>query len=318
MIYQRLGRTGLKVSRLGLGSGGHTAFGQRIGMPEADVHRLVHRALDLGINYFDTAPPPVYLDSELILQRALKDVPRDRYLLSTKVTLVKDAAGTLATPREIIQSVENSLRRLDVSEIDLLLVGGFVSDETYRRIATDLLPTLHDLKQAGKVRYLGATEKSNMDGAHAWLTRVLQDDLVDAVMVAYNVMNQSAEREVFHLCRQNDVGTIIIYSVRNVFSRPDRLREVIAELKQQGLLAAEAVPDEAPLDWLLDEDVGSLVEAAYRFVSGHEAVSTIMTGTLNPHHLEQNVQTIQQPPLSAEKIERLRQLFGHIAEPIGN
>lgn len=57
MIYRRLGRTELEVSRPGLGSGGHTAFGQRIGMPESDIHRLVHRALDLGINYFDTAPP---------------------------------------------------------------------------------------------------------------------------------------------------------------------------------------------------------------------------------------------------------------------
>ena len=71
MIYQRLGRTELEVSRLGLGSGGHTAFGQRIGLPESDIHWLVDRALALGINYFDTAPPPTYLDSELFLRRAL-------------------------------------------------------------------------------------------------------------------------------------------------------------------------------------------------------------------------------------------------------
>jgi len=318
MIYRRLGRTELEISRMGLGSGGHTAFGQRIGMPESDIHRLVHRALDLGINYFDTAPPPTYLDSELILQRALKNIPRNRYLLSTKVPLVKDAAGTLATPQEIVDSVENSLRRLAVTEVDLLLVGGFVSGQTYQQIANELLPVLQKLQQQGKFRFLGATEKSSDDGAHQWLTRVLRDNLVDVVMVAYNLLNQSAEQKVFPLCQKHDVGVLNIFSVRNVFSQPNRLREVIADLKQRGLLAQDAVPDDDPLGWLLDDDVDSLVNAAYRFVISQPAVSTVMTGTLNLEHLEQNVKTIQKPGLSQEKLERLRHLFGHIAEPIGN
>jgi aryl-alcohol dehydrogenase-like predicted oxidoreductase len=200
----------------------------------------------------------------------------------------------------------------------LLLVGGYVSGQSYEQIVAELLPVLRKLQQQGKVRFLGATEKSSDDGAHHWLTRTLHDDLFEVVMVAYNMLNQSAEQEVFPLCQKNEVGVINIYSVRNVFSQPNRLREVMADLKQRHLLAQDAVPDEAPLDWLLDDEVDSLVNAAYRFVISQPAVSTVMTGTLNIEHLEENVKTVQKPGLSPDKLERLRQLFGHIAEPIGN
>lgn len=318
MHYSRLGRTNLRVSLMSLGSGGHDPFGQRHkGIPEADIHRLIHRALGLGVNLFDTAP--AYMDSELILGRALKHIPRDRYLLSTKVGLVKDAAGTeLATETEIVSSVEASLRRLNVDVIDILLVGGFVSEGTYGRIVADQMPVLRRLREAGKIRYLGATEKSSDDGAHTWLARSLQDDLFDVVMVAYNLINQSAEQTVFPLCRQHDVGVMAIYTVRSVFSNPQRLQEVIADLKARDLIAPDSLPEIDPLGWLLDDDTQNLIEAAYRFVAHHDAVSTVMTGTTNVHHLENNIAMIEKPPLPVEKIDRLRQLFGHIAEPVGN
>lgn len=318
MQYRSLGRTNEQVSLLGLGSGGHDPFGQRHkGIPESDIHRLIHRAYDLGVNLFDTAP--AYLDSELILGRALQAKPRDTYLLSTKVALVKDAAGTeLATEAEIVATVEASLRRMGVSEIDLLLVGGFVSAETYARIVNEQLPVLRRLQDAGKIRYLGATEKSSDDGAHEWLARGLQDDWFDVIMVAYNLMNQSAEHTVFPLCRQNDVGVMVIYTVRSVFSNPQRLREVIADFKERALIAPEALSDGEPLDWLLDEHTPSLIEAAYRFVAHHDAVTTVMTGTTSVTHLEANIVTMHKPPLPPEKINRLRQLFGHISEPVGN
>lgn len=318
MHYSRLGRTNLRVSLMGLGSGGHDPFGQRHkGIPEADIHRLIHRALGLGVNLFDTAP--AYMDSELILGRALKRIPRDRYLLSTKVGLVKDAAGTeLATEAEIVNSVEASLRRLNVDVIDLLLVGGFVSEGAYPRIVADQIPVLRRLKQAGKIRYLGATEKSSDDGAHTWLARSLQDDLFDVVMVAYNLINQSAEQTVFPLCRQKDVGVMAIYTVRSVFSNTQRLQEIIADFKARGLIPSDSLPETDPLGWLLDADTGSLIEAAYRFVAHHDAVSTVMTGTTNIQHLENNIAMIDKPPLPAEKIDRLRHLFGHITEVVGN
>lgn len=67
-------------------------------MPESEIHRLVRHAIDLGINHFDTAVPASYGDSELILGRALADVPRDRYTLSTKFGIVDEASGEAISP----------------------------------------------------------------------------------------------------------------------------------------------------------------------------------------------------------------------------
>jgi aryl-alcohol dehydrogenase-like predicted oxidoreductase len=274
---------------MGLGSGGHNVFGQAKGVPESEIHRLVHRALDLGINLFDTSPD--YRDSELILGRALKGIPRDRYILSSKVALVKSRdPDRLATPQQVIQSVESSLTRLQVDELDVLFMAGFVS--LYDQIVADLMPTLQKLCADGKFRYLGASEKSSDDGAHHWLVRVLQANLVDVVMVAYNMINQSAEKTVFPLCRQNDVGVLAIYTVRNVFSRPERLSEVIRDLKRRGILTANVLPDNNPLDWLRENQDDSLVSPAYRFVANNDAVTTVMTGTINPQHLEENVGSV--------------------------
>jgi L-galactose dehydrogenase len=317
--YRRFGRTQLQVSRMGLGSGGHNPFGQKTGIAEAEIHRLIQRALDLGINYFDTAPPPTYLESESILGRALRKTPRHRYIISTKVTLVDaEDPNKLMAPEEIEQSIDASLRRLGLEYIDIILLGGAVTPAVYAKIANELVPVLQRLRQQGKFRFLGATEKSALDGAHEWLQKGLGDNLFDVVMVAYNLINQSAERLVFPLCQQNDVGVINIFTVRNVFSRPQRLSEVIADLIDRGLVAPNAVPPADPLGWLLDGEGDSLVSAAYRFAAGSSAVSTVMTGTLNIAHLEDNIRKIELPPLSPEKMKRLRELFGKIAEPIGN
>jgi len=317
MIYRRFGRTELKISRLALGSGGPNQFGQKAGVPEQDIHRLVHGALDLGINFFDTSPG--YGESELILGRALKGIPRDRYLVSTKFGLAPAGRwDDIIAPNEVIATVENSLRRLQISEIDLLLVQHWPRWGVYRRIIEELWPTLTKLQEQGKIRYLGASEISRHDGSHQWLTRGLRDNLFDGVMVAYNMINQSAEREVFPLCQANDVGTQTIFVVRKVFNRPERLNQVVAELKRKEIVPPDSLPDDDPLGWLVKGGVSSLVSAAYKFCAGHEAVSTVMTGTINLAHLAENVEAISGDPLPSEDLERLRQVFGAVAEPIGN
>ena len=119
-------------------------------------------------------------------------------------------------------------------------------------------------------------------------------------MVAYNMINQCAEREVFPLCRKNDVGTTVVFAVRKTFNRPERLKQVIKGLKRRELIAPDAVSDEDPLGWLVKGDVHSPISAAYRFCASNEDVSTVMTGTINMDHLEENVQCILAGPLPQE------------------
>ena len=97
MEYRRFGRTGLSVSVMGLGSGGPSQLGQGSGVPEAEAAGVVRRALDLGINLIDTAAD--YRESEAILGRALRGVPRERYILCTKFSPVRRARrGAAAEP----------------------------------------------------------------------------------------------------------------------------------------------------------------------------------------------------------------------------
>ena len=141
MEYRRFGRTDLQVSAIALGSGGPNRFGQRVGIPEAHIHRLVRHALELGINLFDTSPG--YSDSELILGRALAGVARDRYHLSTKVVIDDAVTGEHPAPvQQVVASVEASLRRLRVDHVDVLLLAGWPQPGAYRRIIEETIPAL--------------------------------------------------------------------------------------------------------------------------------------------------------------------------------
>src|SRR5262245_49932733 len=115
MLYRPLGRTGLNVSILGLGTG--TRFGDPRNQTQDQATRLVRTALELGINYLDTAP--MYLEAESILGQALAGVPRASYVLATKF-FPMDKAGVPFTPEQLRLSVEQSLRRLRVESIDIL------------------------------------------------------------------------------------------------------------------------------------------------------------------------------------------------------
>lgn len=112
MQYRRFGRTDLQVSLVGLGSGGPSQLGQKSGVLEADAARVVRRALDLGINLIDTSA--AYGESEVILGRALKDVPRDRYVLATKFHGTgREAGGEELRPAgALTRSLDRSLQRL--------------------------------------------------------------------------------------------------------------------------------------------------------------------------------------------------------------
>src|SRR5688572_5432341 len=143
MRYRTLGRTGLEVSIMGMGTGGAgDPLGQQSGRTESDIHALLHRAFDLGINLYDTAPG--YLESEAILGRALKSLPRERVIVSTKIALAGGMPGQpmKTMPADDIEpAVDRSLQRLQLSCIDLMLVG-VAGPEHYDRFVSEQLPVL--------------------------------------------------------------------------------------------------------------------------------------------------------------------------------
>ena len=144
MEYRTLGRTGLQISLLGMGTGGHNCLGQTTDppRPREEIVRFLRQVFDLGVNLFDTAP--AYMDSEAILGQALVELPRDEVVISTKVGLASygpDREVVVATPEGIEASVEASLRRLQVEALDLVLVSVLAHNMLNQSAQQTVLPT---------------------------------------------------------------------------------------------------------------------------------------------------------------------------------
>ena len=152
MEYRTLGRTGLSVSLVSLGSGGPSQLGQNTSVPESEVHTLLHTALDMGINLIDTAAG--YGKSEEILGRALKTVDRNRYYIATKTRPVRE--NRILSASELAHQVETSLKRLQLETIDIFQFHGVQRNE-YDGVRDSLVSTAQKLKSQGKIRFIGIT-----------------------------------------------------------------------------------------------------------------------------------------------------------------
>ena len=313
MEYRTLGRTGLRVSVIGIGTGGPSNFGQSSGVPEEDVARMVGKALDLGINFFDTSA--AYRESEAILGRALEGVGRDRYILATKFQPRVDEEPVGADA--VTASVEHSLERLRTDAIDVLQFHG-VAPEHYREAVDQLMPAVIRLREQGKIRFVGISETYARDPKHEMIAEALADGHFDTAMVGYNLLSPTAEHEALPLCQAKDVGVICMVAVRRALSRPDVLLENLGDVRERGLIDRDSLPAEDPLGWLVKGQVASLPAAGYKFAAAHPAISTVLTGTARIAHLEANVDAILGPGLPDEDMARLHDLFGEVWEPLGN
>jgi aryl-alcohol dehydrogenase-like predicted oxidoreductase len=314
--YRQLGRTGIRVSLLGLGTGGANQFGQRRGGGIAEARTLVRTALDLGVNYFDTAH--AYGLSEELLGESLAGVPRSEYVLATKYTY-RDPAGALLSEAAVDGVIETSRRRLRVEALDVMQIH-VLKPGDYEAVLKQHLPVLVRARDQGRIRSIGVTESfAGDDPGHLTLLRLLRERVsdVEVVMVGYNVLHQNAEREVLPLARKAGVGVVVMAAVRRTLRSRPELETQIAELKAAGHIAPDAVPDEDPLGWLVSGGASSVQAACYRYTAEDPAISTVLTGTFDPAHLAENAAELEAGPLPAADRERLQSAFGHLAIGLG-
>ena len=312
MEMTTLGRTGARVSVAGLGCGGHSRLGLAKGKDEAHASRIVAEALDLGINFIDTARA---YGTEQAVGMGIAG-RRDQVFLSTKTAA--GARGQLLSAAELTESLEKSLNRLNTDYIDLFNLHG-VQLSQYRHCTEELVPEMQRQQQLGKIRFLGITEVFARDTGHTMLQRALPDDLFDVVMVGFNLLNPSARERVFPLTQKYDVGTQIMFAVRRALSQPDALQEVLATLMESGEVDASTLDGTDPLAFVTEHpEVNSLVEAAYRFCRHEPGADVVLTGTSDPDHLRDNVRAILSPPLPEDVQSRLRQIFGKVTSVSGN
>ena len=307
MEYRTFGRTGLRVSVAGMGAGGPSKLGKMTGRSEKESIAVVRRALELGVNYIDTAEA---YGTEEIVGRAIRDFSRDSLVIATKKNAFRE--GEPVPSREFAAGVEASLKRLGVETIDVFHFHG-ARLEQYQHICDELVPVLQKMQQSGKIRHLAVSEHFASDFEHELLQQAVEDDLFDVVMVGFNMLNQTARHKILPATSKKGIATECMFAVRRAFSNPARLREILVELRRRGEIEVDALNLFDPLDWVLAEsDARTLPEAAYRFCRHEPGIDIVLTGTGNIRHLEENVASLLRPPLPSKVVERLTKIFGRV------
>jgi len=211
MEYTKLGRTGLDVSRICLGCmsyGGGNQGNHAWSLGEDESRPFVRKALESGINFFDTANRYSLGNSEEILGRAIKDFARrDEVVIATKVygRMRPGPNGAGLSRKAIFAEIDNSLRRLGMDYVDLYQIHRF----DHETPVEETLEALHDLVKAGKVRYIGASSMHAWEFAralgiaakHGWTRFVSMQNLV-------NLLYREEEREMLPLCTAEGIGVI--------------------------------------------------------------------------------------------------------------
>jgi 1-deoxyxylulose-5-phosphate synthase len=231
MEYVRLGTTGLKVSRLCLGAMTYGSKKWREWVLEEEESRpFIQRALELGINFFDTADMYSLGASEEILGRALRDFGpgRDRTVIATKVfnAMGDDPNQRGLSRKHIMHSIDNSLRRLGTDYVDLYQIHRF----DYETPIEETLDALTDVVRAGKALYIGASSM------FAWqFAKMLYkaDKLGLARFVTmqnhYNLIYREEEREMIPLCQEEGIGVIPWSPLARGFLAGNRRKEDMGE-----------------------------------------------------------------------------------------
>jgi len=307
MDYVTLGKTGLRVSVAGLGCGGNSRLGLGRGKTEAEAIALVRQALDMGLNLLDTAAS---YGTESVIGKAIKAVPRDSVVVASKANIYR--GSELFPPDRVVQSLDNSLRQLDTDCIDIFQLH-VVSPAVYNHALHEIAPALLREREKGKFRHLGITETSPNDPEQKMLQRAVHDGVWEVMMLGFNLMNHHARHKVFPHTIANQIGTLLMFTVRHIFSQPGRLVAKIQELAAAGTVPQWLAATDDPLGFLMHPGgASSLTDAAYRFVRHEPGVHVVLFGTSSPDHLRANIDSLLKPPLPLADRQKLADLFGHL------
>jgi len=302
--YRKLGNTGVDVSLLSYGTGGPSQFGQKTGVDDAGRAALVNRAIELGVNLFDTAE--AYDGAEVLLEKALRGHARDSYLIATKWShRVPD--GRVTDPKEIIRSLEQSLKRMKTDYVDIFQIHGVIT-EHYDYVSDIYIPAMRQLQEQGKTRFLGITEMLTEDPKHEGMSLAMErhPDVWDSVMLKYGIMNQWAAKRALPLAASSNTGVLNMAPVRLTLTRPEKLKERMTEWGEDDGGNA--------LDWLSNGEPAELIRKGYLFASEPAEVTTVISGTSSIAHLEANVAALD-GTLTDDELSKLKSAYGDSASP---
>jgi D-threo-aldose 1-dehydrogenase len=291
-----IGRTGLHVTRLGLGgvalSGAPPATDPHAPSPEAEAVSLIRRSLDLGLNYLDTAPMYGVGHSERRYGQALQGIPRDRYVLSTKVgrVLRPGAEGQMTCAFDFSRegaraSFESSLERLRIERVDIVFVHD--PDEHYQAALDGAFPMLRELRADGRIRAIGA-------GMNQWQMELAfaREGYSDCFLLAgrYTLLDQTALAEFLPYCVEHHISVVAggpynsgILAVGPRAGATFNYRAAPPEMMDKAARIAQ----------VCERHQVPLKAAALQFILAHPAIASVIPGARSVAEVEENARMVE-------------------------
>lgn len=289
-----LGKTGLEVSRLGVGL---AEIGKLTMNDVARVSQVLNTALDEGINFLDTSA--CYGNSEELIGRTVAH-RRDEYILATKCGHITGGyEGEAWSVQTIKDSVERSLKRLRTDHLDIIQLHTCSVDVLEKG---DVIQALLDAKQAGKVRFIGY---SGDNEAALW---AIESGQFDTLQTSFNLVEQRARTYLFPKAQVQDMGIIVKRPIANGAWGADESPSSYADqyFKRAQLMRQAGPIPGAPEHRIL---------LALGFTLAHDAVDTAIVGTRNPEHMKTNIAWVKEKlPISDEAVEALHQRFDEVGQ----
>jgi aryl-alcohol dehydrogenase-like predicted oxidoreductase len=317
------GRSGMNISILGFGCG--AVGGLMVRGAAADQEKAIGRALDAGINYFDTAVQYGMGASETNLGRTLKVLKPSGVFVGTKVRLPAADFGRIAAA--VSQSLDGSLARLQMDHVDIfhlhnaITVNGGGDTLSADQVLNEVVPAFEALRKAGKTRFLGITSVGDT-GA---LLRVIDAEKFDSAQVSYNMLNPSAGEplpagypaqdygRMFDHTQKAGVGVVGIRVLAGGALSGSDQRHPIASPPPEPIGTASSYDADVArarrlLPLVTEGFAASLPEAAIRFAITHKAMGTILVGMATVDEFEGALAAVQKGPLPAAVLARLAAL----------
>ena len=295
METKLLGRTGIEVTRLGLGLA--EVFRQEMrGGGTMGAARVLNLALDVGINFLDTAA--CYASTEELIGSAVSH-RRDEFFLASKCGHALDTEGEPWTSEVIAESVDRSLRRLNTDYLDILQLHSCDVDTLKRG---ESIEAVIKAREEGKTRFIGY---SGDNEAALWAVR---SGIFDTLQTSFNLVDQNARKELLGIAHANEMGIIIKRPLGNgVWGKAGSPYRYADDYFQRAQIMKELGP--------LDGDPQDPILLAMGFLFAHHEISTAIIGTHNPAHLRANVEMLENElPILSEVVEELHRRFDAVGE----
>ena len=319
MKLNKLGKTGISISEIGLGT--CEMSGDRWGKKDDSESMLaINTALDNGVNFIDTAAGYGSGHVEELVGKVLKNRKDDEIVVSTKV---RPKCGIFAPspekeidnffpPNWIVSSCEQSLKRLQLKKIDVLFLHTWSRSWGHR---TEWYNTLQKLKDEGKI---GAFGISIPDEGIADANVHVEAGRVDVIQCVYNMFQQEPEHTLFPLAKKQRVGIIarspfssgaLIGNWTKSMTFPEKdWRGVWPKNIKKNWLEEQVDMANAVNEIFKDEGL-SMTAASLRYIISNDAVTSVIPGSANPKHVKANIAAAEAPAISENCIKRLRKLW---------